>query len=405
MRSLDDCFLHDRDRLAHAEALALLREGLVPPERTGETVPIAEALGCVLAADVVAPFDLPGHTNAAVDGYAFAHPAPEAPVRVSQRVAAGGRAVPLVPGTAARIFTGAAVPDGADTVAMQEDCALEDERVRLPPLKHGANVRRRGEDVRAGAPVMAAGRRLRPADIATAAAFGLDRLSVRPPLRVTLLSSGNEVREGGALGAGEVHDANRPLLRAWMAHLPVRVRDGGIVPDDRGAVERALADAADTSDAVLTTGGASMGDEDHMLAALDRLGRRKAWQIAVKPGRPLMFGRIGDAAYLGLPGNPVAACVCFLLYARPVILALAGAGWDEPLRVSLSARFAVRSKPDRREFLRGILRADGVAKFARDGSGLLSSLREADGLIEVPEDVTEIAEGDPVSFIPWSSFL
>ena len=404
MSALDDCFLHDRDRLQHTEALALLRDGLVPTGRGTELVPAAEALGRVLAEDVSAPFDMPGHTNAAVDGYAF-WAAEHGPRRIVGRITAGSDASPLGTGECARIFTGAPVPEGADTVAMQEDCHVSDGTVELPQLRAGANVRLRGEDVRKGEPVLRVGRRLRPADVATLAAFGMADVSVRAKLRVAILSSGDEVRQSGTLAPGQLFDANRPLLRSWMATLPVEVVDGGVLSDRRDAVETALRDAAGKADVILTTGGASRGDEDHMLAALDRIGRRHAWQIAVKPGRPLMFGTIGDAAYLGLPGNPVAACVCFLLYARPLLLALAGAGWHEPLRTTLPARFAIESKPDRREFLRGILAEGGVRKFDRDGSGLLSSLREADGLIEVPEGVTRIREGDPVAFLPWQSFL
>ena len=404
MSALDDCFLHDRDRLRHDEALALLRSGLRAPERRVEQVARDEALGRVLAQDVAATFDVPGHTNAAVDGYAYAIGDAGRELPVSQRVTAGGAPHPLETGTAARIFTGAMLPEGADTVAMQEDCETAERTVRVPVLKRGANVRLRGEDLKAGTVALAAGRRVGEADVATLAAFGLDTVLVRALLRVTLFSSGDELRTEGGLGSGEVFDANRPMLTAWMRHLPIALTDGGVLPDDRAAVEASLADAARRSDIVLTTGGASRGEEDHMLAALDALGTRQAWQIAVKPGRPLMFGRIGEAAYLGLPGNPVAACVCFLLYGRPTVLALAGAEWQAPHGFAVPAGFAAKSKPDRREFLRGCLADGRLAKFARDGSGLISSLRESDGLIEVPEDVTEIAPGDPLTFLPWSSF-
>lgn len=405
--ALDDCFLHDKDRLAHHEALRLLREGVAPLELGAERLSLQEALGRVLAAPLRAPIDLPGHTNAAVDGYAYAHArarASDGPLPVSQRVRAGSNPTPLASATAARIFTGAPLPEGADTVAMQEDCRVASEGVVLPAIARGANVRLRGEDVRAGTPVLAAGRRLLPADIATAAAFGHTELPVRRPVRVALFSSGDEVRQAGELGYGEVFDANGPMLRAWMAGLPVEVLAGETLPDRREAVEAALAQAALNADLVLTTGGASRGEEDHMLAALDTLGRRQAWQISVKPGRPLMFGLIGTTPYLGLPGNPVAACVCFLLYARPLLLLLAGAGWYDPAGFTVPALFEADSKPDRREFLRGVRRAGGIDKYARDGSGLISSLREADGLIEIPEQTTRIERGDPVTFLPWSSF-
>ena len=404
MSALDDCFLHDRDRLRHDEALTLLRDGLTAVVGT-ETLPLDETLGRVLAEDLEAPFDLPGHTNAAVDGYAFRHDdAARGPLPVGQRIAAGALPGPLTQGSAARIFTGAVLPDGADTVAMQEDCERRGDSVAVPDLRRGANVRQRGEDLRHGAPALRSGRRLVPADIATAAAFGAETLVVRRRLRVALFSSGDELRTSGTLSQGAVFDANRPMLRAWMRSLPVEIADGGILPDEPDAVERALREASTRADLIVTTGGASRGEEDHMLAALDALGERKAWQIAVKPGRPLMFGRIGEAAYLGLPGNPVAACVCFLLYARPTILALSGAVWEEPAGFALPTGFAATSKPDRREFLRASLRDGRLEKFARDGSGLISSLRESDGLIEVPEDTMRIAPGDLLTFLPWSSF-
>lgn len=397
MTILDDCFLHDRDRLRHDEALDLLRT--LTPVVGEETMPLAQAYRRILAADAVAPFAVPRHTNAAVDGYAFAHGG-EGDVRVSDRIAAGQSPVPLSEGTAARIFTGAPLPAGADTVAMQEDCERTGDRVRLPSIREGANVRRAGEDVREGTVVLRTGRRLRAADIATLASFGLHDVHAREPLRVALFSTGDEV---GRDDAGGVADANRPMLSALAANLPVRLHDGGILPDDRDAVRRALQTAAGDHHLVLTTGGASRGEEDHIVAVLDEIGRRKAWQIAVKPGRPLTFGRIGDVAFLGLPGNPVAAFVCFLLYARPTMLRLAGGNWEEPERYGVPAGFALRSKPDRREFLRGRIENGRLVKYARDGSGLISSLRESSGLIEVPEDVTNVTPGDPLDFLPFSA--
>lgn len=398
MTALDDCFLHDRDRLRHTEALALLRD--LPPVVGIETVVLAEALNRVLAEPLAAPFDVPAHTNAAVDGYAFAHAGP-CQTSVSARIAAGDATSALAPGTAARIFTGAPVPEGADTVAMQEDCEHDDRGVLLPDLKKGANVRLRGEDVLQGTAVLAPGRRLAAADVATAASFGQTQLPIHNRLRVCIFSTGDELNRSDVMGG--VHDANGPMLRALAHTLPITVTDGGILPDDRATVRGALADAASRHDLVLTTGGASRGEEDHVVAVLDAIGRRRAWQIAVKPGRPLTFGRIGNAAFLGLPGNPVAAFVCFVLYARPTILQLAGAEWRDPERYAVPAGFALRSKPDRREFLRGRIENGRLVKYPRDGSGLISSLRESTGLIEVPEDVTSVGEGDSLDFIPFSA--
>ena len=397
MTALDDCFLHDRDRLRHEEALELLRE--LRPVVGTETVALGEALHRVLAADIAAPFDVPGRTNAAVDGYAFAHDGPT-DVPVSARVAAGMQPSPLEPGTAARIFTGAPVPQGADSVAMQEDCEARDGHVTLPQVRRGANVRQRGEDVRAGTLVLAKGHWLDATGIATLASLGTEEVPVHACLRVALFSTGDELR---AAETDAVRDANRPMIAALAERLPVRITDGGILPDDRHAVREALSDASRLHDLVLTTGGASRGEEDHVVAVLDEIGRRRAWQIAVKPGRPLTFGRIGDAAFLGLPGNPVAAFVCFVLYARPTILRLAGSSWSEPERYPLPAGFSMTSKPDRREFLRGRIVGGRAVKYPRDGSGLISSLRESSGLIEVPEEVTQVREGDPLSFIPFSA--
>ena len=399
MSALDDCFLHDRDRLRHDEALALLRE--LEPVTGTECVPLARALDRVLTHDVAAPFDVPPHTNAAVDGYAFAHGV-TSPAPVSTRITAGAVPAPHPHGTAARIFTGAPLPAGTDTVAMQEDCEVSGGSVSLPAIRKGANVRARGEDVCKDDVVLHAGQRLGAADIATLASLGLTETTVRTRLRVAIFSTGNEV---GSTGEGGVMDANRPMLGALANRLPVQLTDGGILRDDRTVIRHALVDAARTHDLVLTTGGASRGEEDHIVSVLDEVGRRKAWQIAVKPGRPLTFGRIGEAAFLGLPGNPVAAFVCFVLYARPTILRLAGAQWTEPQRYDIPAGFALKSKADRREFLRGRVQGGRLTKYARDGSGLISSLRESTGLIEIPEETTQVAQGDRLSFIPFTALV
>lgn len=417
---IDDCFLHDKDRLRHDDALALLRERMVPI--TGiKTIAAHHGLGRVLAEDVTAPHNVPLHTNAAVDGYAFRHAdLSDAPMAVSQRIPAGKLdPPPLVPGTAARIFTGAVMPAGAETVAMQEDCRAENDSVFLPStLKMGANCRLAGEDLRAGDPVLTAGTRLQAADLAAAASVGAAHFSVFKPLRIAVFSNGDEMRIPGAhpaaLQPGEVYDANGPMLRALLAALPVSITHGGIIQDDADAARAAIEDASADHDVILTTGGASKGDEDHMLTVLDDLGSRHLWQLAVKPGRPMMFGQISKAdqrscLFFGLPGNPVAAMVCFLLYTRPALLRLAGSHFDTPQRFPLPARFNMKNKkPDRREFLRGSLVDDdhgtGVTEFGRSGSGLISSLRLSDGLIEIDEASTSVAQGDLVNFIPFSQF-
>jgi len=417
-RLIDDCFLHDRDRLRHDEALAILRERVSAVAGT-ETVALAAAAGRILAETILSSETVPAADNAAVDGYAFAHGDYEAAggwFPVSARIAAGHAAgEALAPGSAARIFTGALMPAGADTVAMQEDCEPHEQDgkrfVAIPSgLKPGANRRRAGEDLGPGEVVATAGERLRPQELGAIASTGRTGVTVYRPLRVALASTGDEiVRPDTAKGPDQVYDSNHFLLRGLLATLGAEVTDLGILPDREAAVRQALERAAANHEAVITTGGASRGEEDHVVTGLDRLGSRHIWQLAIKPGRPMTFGQIGDCAMLGLPGNPVAVFVCFLLYVRPTLLRLGGASWREPPRFLVEADFEMaRKKPDRREFLRGILGQgeDGrprVRKFPRDGSGLITSLREADGLIELEEAVTSVERGALVRFIPFAS--
>lgn len=397
MTALDDCFLHDRDRLRHHDAVELLRDGLAPATKSID-VPFKQALGRVLAEDVVAERSVPLRTNAAVDGYAYAREGGELRP-VSLRIRAGDDVSTLPDGTAARIFTGAPVPLGADIVAMQEDCEIVGDDIRLPTLRTGANIRRSGEDVAAGTMVVRSGTVIDARHIARFASLGLQVTSVREPLRVALFSTGDEIGH-------DVLDANLPMIEALCDRLPVSVSTSAVLPDRRADVEGALRRAAGSSDLVVTTGGASRGEEDHVLDVLDRIGRRKAWQIAVKPGRPLMFGTIGSCAFMGLPGNPVAAFVCFLLYTRPAILRMAGAEWSDPPRFIIPAGFAHGSKPDRREFLRGRIGGDGrLAKFERDGSGLISGLTGSDGLIEIAEETTRVEPGDMLPFMPFAGLV
>ncbi|MHA7773063.1 molybdopterin molybdotransferase MoeA [Roseibium sp. M-1] len=418
-RLLDDCFLHDRDRLRHGEALAILKERL-STVAGAEMVLLENADGRILAADVIAPRNVPLADNSAVDGYAFRHADFDEAggfFRLEQRIAAGHAPdAELGPWAAARIFTGAVMPPGADTVAMQEDCEPHrqdgQDFVIVPQgLKKSANCRKAGEDVAAGTAILTAGRHLRPQDLAAIASTGQAEVCVYRKLKVALVSTGDELRRPGDLiTLGDVYDSNHFLLRGLLATLPVEIEDLGILKDDPELVETVLAEAASRFDVILTTGGASRGEEDHILNALDKLGTRHLWQLAIKPGRPMMFGNIGSCVFLGLPGNPVAAMVCFLLYARPVLSVLGGGAFLEPQFFEVPAAFEIlKKKPDRREFYRASLqpRADGrpaAHKFQRDGSGLITGLREADGLVEVPEDVTSIRKGDMVRFLPFSSF-
>jgi len=413
---LDDCFLHDKDRLRHAEALAILKERMhcvTEPEE----IPLEQAYGRILAEEITAPRDVPQSDNSAVDGYAFRfedHEEAGGFFRLEQRIAAGHPSEkPLGPWGAARIFTGAIMPPGADTVAMQEDCETHEQDgqsfVIVPAgLKKGANRRRAGEDLAKGTVLLSPGQRLRPQDLAAIASTGRGSVRVYRKVRVALMSTGDEIRRPGPeLKPGEVYDSNHFLLRALCQNLDVEIEDLGVLKDRAETIAATMAAAAERSDVLLTTGGASRGEEDHVLSSLDRLGKRHMWQLAIKPGRPMMFGQIGSCVFLGLPGNPVAAMVCFLLYARPVLSVLGGGPFLEPCRFQVPADFEVaKKKPDRREFYRGILDrdADGrtvVRKFDRDGSGLITGLREADGLIEIPEEATSVPRGSLVDFIPF----
>jgi len=417
---LDDCFLHDRDRMLHYEAIALLKSR-VAPVTAAEQVPLASAAGRTLAASVVARDPVPSHTNAAVDGYAFA--SADYGQTDGGRFPVVGRAAaghplrePVVPRSAVRILTGAVMPEGLDTVAMQEDCEPVDDTavasVRIPPgLKRGANVRKAGEDVAQGQELFAAGEIIRPQDLAALASVGAGTVSCYRRLRVAIVSSGDEIIRAGTqeLEPGQVYDANAPMLRALATTAGAEVEDLGVWPDEEDEVRRRLADAAGRFDVVVTSGGASRGEEDHMVRAIEAVGTRHLWQLAVKPGRPMSFGQIGDTIIIGLPGNPVAVFVCFLMYVFPMLRRLGGARWPEPRRLMLPATFAfIGRKMGRREFWRGTLvetpHGLAVDKFQRDGSGLITGLRVADGLIEIPEANGDVQPGDKVAFIPFSEF-
>lgn len=322
----DDCFAFGGALLSVDEALGRIEERVTPVVET-ETAQLGGACGRILARDVVAQMNLPPHANSAVDGYAFAHadlePGRETVLPVSGRAAAGhpfGRLAER--GAAIRIFTGAPMPEGADTVMMQEDCVVEDGRVRLKPgIKKGANRRHAGEDIPKGAVALAAGRRLAPADLGLAAALGYCELPVFRRLRVALLSTGDEVRDPGmAVPPGMIYDANRFMLAALLGELGCAVSDFGIRPDREATLADTLATAGAGHDLIVTSGGVSTGEEDHVKPAIERLGSLHFWRLAIKPGRPVALGQIAGVPLIGLPGNPVAALVTFIVLARPLIL-------------------------------------------------------------------------------------
>ncbi len=386
---------------------------LAAPVAGIETVALAQADGRVLARDIAAPLDLPPFANSAVDGYAVRHGdlalAGASRLPVGGRVAAGADAAGVtVQGIAVRVFTGAPMPQGADTVFMQEDVVLEGPIAVLPPgLAKGANARPAGEDIARGAPAAAAGQRLRPQDLALLSALGLTDVAVRRRPRVAIFSTGDELTEPGQpLGPAAIYDANRALLRAMVTRAGAEVVDLGILRDEPAGLARSLAEAAASCDLVLTSGGVSTGEEDHVKAALEQVGDLAFWRIGIKPGRPVALGRIGSVPFIGLPGNPVAVFVTFAFVARTLIARLAGTAPVRPAALPVRLGFPYRKKEGRREYVRVSLEpgADGIMiarKHLQDGAGVLTSLTRTDGLVELAEDTTKIAEGTVVPFLAY----
>jgi len=418
----DDCFAFNGPLLPVAEAEQLIG-ARVTPVSGEELVPLRAALGRVLSTSLIAPVNLPPFDNSAVDGFAVRAEdidgARERRLAIVDRVAAGQVATRAVKsGEAVRIFTGAPMPPGADTVFMQEDCRIDGTHVVVPPgLSRGANRRLAGEDIRAGAVALPAGRRLSAQDVALGAALGLTTIEVRRRVRVALFSTGNEIAEPGSpLSDAALYDSNRYLLAAAVARFGAEVTDLGILRDEPKALARAIAAAAVDHDLVLTSGGVSTGEADYVRSAVESIGRIVFWRVAIKPGRPVAMGVIpggetGEAAaFVGLPGNPVAVFVTFIRVVRPLLLRLAGA-LPEPL-VAMPARaaFAYKKRKGRREYVRVTLRkgADGMidaVKFPQDGAGVLTSLTQTDGLAELGEEVTNIEPGAIVGFLPYASLL
>src|SRR3954449_3223515 len=413
----DDCFAFGGPMLSVDEAVAIIAARVTAVQES-ETVDLRHADGRVLAASISAPLPLPPFTNSAVDGYAVRSSDlsgdTEQTFPVTGRVQAGASAQgPIKSGHAMRIFTGAPMPEGADTVFMQEDVRLDEAgRVVLPAgLKAGANVRPAGEDISAGTIALPAGQRLRPQDVALAAAFGLTQIEVRRRIRVAVFSTGNElVSPGAPRAAAQLFDSNRFMLIAMLRRLGCDVGDLGILRDERASLADGLKKVAGAHDLILTTGGVSTGEEDHVKAAVESVGRLVLWRMAIKPGRPVAMGIIGGTPLIGLPGNPVATFVTFVHVVRPTVLALAGAAQQPIVPMPVRAAFSYNKKISRREYVRANLRRaeDGAleaTKFPREGAGLLSSLVETDGLVELGEEITKVEPGQIVGFLAYASLM
>lgn len=375
-----------------------------------ETVAVTDALGRVLAAPQTSAITVPPMDNSAMDGYAVrVADIMTAGIKlpVSQRILAGAIGEPLRPGSAARIFTGAPVPPGADAVLMQEYCEATGEDVVINAMPHaGENIRRAGEDIQAGAQILAAGTRIGAAEMGLAASVGLAELPVFRKLKVACFFTGDElVTPGTPLQPGQIYNSNRYTLNGLVNGLGCELIDLGIVPDTLEATEAALARASQEADVVITSGGVSVGEADYVKAAVEKLGRVEMWKVAMKPGKPLVYGRVNDADFIGLPGNPVSAFVTFCLFVRPFLLKRMGASDVLYRAFAVQADFAWSKAGARREFLRARLQPDGrLALFPNQSSGVLTSCAWSDGLVDLGVGQT-IAPGDWVRFIPLSELL
>ncbi|WP_156401470.1 gephyrin-like molybdotransferase Glp [Duganella sp. Root1480D1] len=396
--------------LAVREALDFLLSAARPVAEV-EKVPTLEANGRVLASAVVSGMNVPGHDNTQMDGYAVRAAdcaSGDATLTVTQRIPAGHVGQPLLPGCAARIFTGALIPEGADAVVMQEQCEANDGLVTIRHSpKVGEWIRRTGEDIGIGSVILAAGTRLRSQELGLAASIGMAELNVRRKLRVAVFFTGDELTmPGEPLAPGAIYNSNRFTLRALLENLGCEVRDFGIVPDSLEATRNVLRQAAEGNDLIITSGGVSVGEEDHIKPAVEAEGKLNMWQIAVKPGKPLAFGEVGQAFFLGLPGNPVSSFVTFLLFVRPFLLRLQGADVPaQPRGMLVRADFNWPKADRRNEFLRAKLNEKGgLDLFPNQGSGVLTSTVWGDGLVDNPPG-NPIAPGDAVRFIPFSELM
>ncbi len=372
-----------------------------------ESVELRTCLGRVLAHDVVAGIDVPPADNSAMDGYALRRQdwlGPDQPLVISQRIIAGTPPQALAEGTAARIFTGAEIPAGADVVVMQENCREDGTSVWLQDVRPvGANIRPRGQDIGRGATVLSAGHRLRPQDLGLIASLGIARIDVYKRLKVAILSTGSELVEpGGTAGPGQIFNSNRYMLTGLLQRWGFEVNDFGITEDDPGLIADVMTEAGRKSDVIITSGGVSVGEEDHVKPVVESLGRLDLWRVAIKPGKPFAFGYVATTPFLGLPGNPVSALVTLLVLARPYLFACQGSAEGSIVPTRQIALFDHRGS-SRQEYLRARSTPAGVEVFSRQSSGVLYSASWGDGLVVQAPD-QDIARGDSVDVIPYAFF-
>ena len=395
------------------DARQTLLAGATPLTAT-ESLPLLAALGRTLAHAIMSPLNVPGFDNSAMDGYAINVQdiqALPALFPVTQRIAAGQTGTPLAPDTAARIFTGAPVPEGANVVVPQEHTQDSDGAIALTQsIEAMQHIRRKGEDIAAGGLVLAAGQRLGAPQLAMLASIGIATVTVFQPLKVGIFFTGDELTEPGqALVPGAIYNSNRYAINALLSQLGCTVNDYGIVRDSAEATREALRKAACENDVIITCGGVSVGEEDHVKAAVMALGSLNLWQISMKPGKPLAYGRVDQTDFIGLPGNPVSAFVTFLLMARPFLLKRMGAAHTELKYLTAKADFDWPTPDRRREFLRVKITKDTsdapvLTLWPNQGSGVMSSLAWADGLVDLASD-TKIAKGDVVRYLSLSDLL
>lgn len=398
------------------EALAQI-DTAITKVRGHERVSLQSALDRVLAEDISAPFDVPPHRNSAMDGYALR--AADLPEEGEIKLQIIGKSFAGAPfpdrvneGECVRIMTGAVVPKGADTVVMQEHVIADGDSATIPSaVKPGGNIRHPGEDMKAGATVLKAGHLLTAADIGLIASLGIGEVTLERRPRVAIFSTGDELKGiGQVLSEGDIYDSNRYTLKALLSHYSVEIIDLGVIPDDHSMIHSVLNQASDIADLVITSGGVSVGEADFVKQTLDELGQVGFWRIAMKPGKPLAFGNLGKAFFLGLPGNPVSVMATFILFARPTLMKLQGRVITPPLSIRAKLDCDIRRKPGRRDYQRGVLNQDATGELhvnttGTQGSHVLSSMSKANCFIVIPSESGHVTAGSEVEVIPLSGLI